>query len=196
VTSQLKVADPCAPVESVAVTPSSALGVPLKVQVELLKDRLCVLRRRGGPTRQGTSTFQVKVAVPEAEVLSVAVTCAVNVPGVELVVPLITPVEELMDSPVGRPVADQVNVVMLESESVADMVRLTDVLGGVNWLPGLVTVTRLWIVQVKVVEPTAPVVSCTVTCTVNGLPVVVVGVPLITPVVALTVSPVGSPVAE
>ncbi len=65
-----------------------------------------------------------------------------------------------------------------------------------DWLPGLVTVTTLWIVQVKVADPDAPLVSVAVTVTENGLPVAVVGVPLITPVVALMVSPGGRPVAE
>ena len=93
------------------------------------------------------------------------------------------------------PVLVQVNVVMLGSESVADIVRLNGVPALSDWLPGLVTVTTLWIVQVKVADPDAPVVSVAVTWTVNGLPVAVVGVPLITPVVLSMDRPGGSPVA-
>ena len=67
------------------------------------------------------------------------------------------------------------------------------------WLPGLVTVTILvpcgLIVQVKLAFPLAPVVSVTVTVTLNGLPVVVVGVPEISPVEELIVRPVGRPAA-
>src|SRR5579863_5595123 len=63
------------------------------------------------------------------------------------------------------------------------------------WLPGLVTVTVLapcgLIVQVKAAVPFAPVVSVTVTVTLNGLPVVVVGVPVISPVEELIARPVG-----
>ena len=72
---------------------------------------------------------------------------------------------------------------MLGSESVADIVRLNGVSTLPGWAPGLGTVTTLWIVQVKVTDPDAPVLSVAVTWTVNGLPVAVVGVPLITPVV-------------
>jgi hypothetical protein len=38
--------------------------------------------------------------------------------------------------------------------------------------------------------------SDTVTCTANGLPLLVVGVPLIMPVAATIVSPLGKPVAD
>ena len=47
---------------------------------------------------------QVKVADPEAPVLSVAVTVTLEVPAV-VGVPVISPVEELIDRPAGSPVA-------------------------------------------------------------------------------------------
>ena len=49
-------------------------------------------------------TFQVKVADPVGPVESLPVTVTVEVPAV-LAVPEITPVEELIDRPLGRPVA-------------------------------------------------------------------------------------------
>ena len=50
-------------------------------------------------------------------------------------------------------------------------------------------------VQVKAAVPFAPVVSVTVTVTLNGLPVVVVGVPEISPVEELIARPAGRPAA-
>ena len=49
-------------------------------------------------------TVQEKVADPAAPVVSVAVTVTDDVPAV-VGVPLIRPVEELIDSPAGRPLA-------------------------------------------------------------------------------------------
>jgi hypothetical protein len=49
-------------------------------------------------------TVQVNVAEPDAPVVSVAVTVTLEVPAV-VGVPEISPVEELTDSPAGRPVA-------------------------------------------------------------------------------------------
>ena len=64
-----------------------------------------------------------------------------------------------------------------------------------DWFPGLVTVTTLLTVQLNVVLPDAPVPSVTVMVTEYRPPVV--GVPLITPVEELMVSPAGSvPPAE
>src|SRR4029077_6628018 len=57
-------------------------------------------------------------------------------------VPLISPVDELIDRPLGRPVAEYLSV-WPEPESVAWICRLTEVLRLVLWLPGLVTVTVL-----------------------------------------------------
>jgi len=47
---------------------------------------------------------QVKVADPESPALSVTVTVTVEAP-TEVGVPVISPVEELIDSPAGSPVA-------------------------------------------------------------------------------------------
>jgi hypothetical protein len=85
-------------------------------------------------------TVHVKVAEPEAPVVSVAVTVVLYVPAV-LAVPLIRPVELLIDSPVGRPLAAYVSVAL--AESVAEIWRLTVLPVTVPWLPGLVTVTVL-----------------------------------------------------
>jgi hypothetical protein len=52
----------------------------------------------------GGVMVQVKVADPKAPVLSVAVTVTVEVAAV-VGVPVISPVEELIDRPAGRPVA-------------------------------------------------------------------------------------------
>src|SRR5215469_17616099 len=94
---------------------------------------------------------QVKVADPDALVPSFAVTVTLAVCAV-VGVPLITPVEELIDSPVGRPVAVYVRV-WPEPESVALIARLTELPSVVVWAPGLVTVTVLTLglvtVQVK-----------------------------------------------
>src|SRR5215831_17985488 len=57
-------------------------------------------------------------------------------------VPVIRTVEELIDRPAGRPVADHVRV-WPAWESVAVIWRLTCVCPGVVWLPGLLTVTVL-----------------------------------------------------
>lgn len=66
----------------------------------------------------------MKLADPEAPVVSVAVTVTLNVPMCFEVVPEIRPVEELIDRPVGRPVADHVKV-WPAWESVAVIWRLT-----------------------------------------------------------------------
>ena len=54
--------------------------------------------------RLAAFTVQLKVAVPAAPVVSVAVTVTLDEPAV-VGVPVIRPDEELMDSPAGRPVA-------------------------------------------------------------------------------------------
>src|ERR1700733_13405438 len=110
---------------------------------------------------------QVKPAAPLAPVPSVAVTVTLLLPAV-VGVPEIRPVEELIDRPAGRPVALKVSV-WPEAESVAVICRLAAVPTVPVWLPGLVTVTVLpvaeLIVQVKVADPVAPVVSFAVTVT-------------------------------
>src|SRR6266705_6822012 len=110
-------------------------------------------------------------------------------------------VEALMDSPAGSPVAPHVI-----APGVTTAVSLVPITSGVIapaertlvWLPGLVTVTVFGdvTVNVKVTAFEAVVLSVAVTVTENGLPACGVGVRLITPVVALMVSPGGRPVAE
>ena len=68
-------------------------------------------------------------------------------------VPVIVPVEELMASPAGSPVADQVRVAP-DWESVAELVSgVMDEPVTLDWLPGLATATVLEMVQVKVAVP-------------------------------------------
>jgi hypothetical protein len=91
-------------------------------------------------------TVQVKLADPLAPVESVALTVTRSAPAV-VGAPDIRP-EELIESPAGRPVEE--NVRLAPPESVADICRLTDDPTVVVWLPGLVTVTVL---PVGPVEP-------------------------------------------
>src|SRR5215472_8532687 len=88
----------------------------------------------------GLLMVHVKVAEPCAPVVSVAVTVTENVPAA-LGVPVIRP-EELIDRPVGRPLAVKVSV-WPEAESLALICRLTAVPVVPVLLPGLVTVTVL-----------------------------------------------------
>src|SRR5436190_5644025 len=76
-------------------------------------------------------TVQVNDAVPEWLALSVAVTVTFEVPAV-VAVPEMTPVEELIDRPAGRPVADQVYGAVPPE---ADSVRFTEPPVVVDWLP-------------------------------------------------------------
>src|SRR5260221_9195259 len=85
-------------------------------------------------------TTQLNEADPEAPVVSLAVTVAVDVAAV-VGVPVIRP-EELIDSPAGRPVALKVRV-WPAAESLAFTCRLAAVPTVELWLPGLVTLTAL-----------------------------------------------------
>ena len=76
--------------------------------------------------------------VPKALVESVTLMVTEYEPAV-VGVPLIDPVEALIDSPAGRPVAAYVKVEATESD--AWICTLATVLAVVDWLPGLVTVT-------------------------------------------------------
>jgi hypothetical protein len=126
--------------------------------------------------------------------LSVAVTVTVATPAV-VGVPLIVPVEGLMERPAGSPVADQVRTGVGEVwESVAEGVS------GVTARPVppdcaamALTVTVFRIVQLKVVWAEYPAPSVAVTVTAVTCPVV--GFPEITPVEDLIDSPAGSPLA-
>src|SRR3984885_6153683 len=109
-------------------------------------------------------TVQVNVAVPFAPVVSVAVTVTDDVPAV-VGVPEISPVEELIDSPAGRPVAVYVRVCP-DAESLAATWRLAAVPTVAVWPPGLVTVTVLVVVPPPAGEISMPLtwaLSLTVT---------------------------------
>ena len=68
-------------------------------------------------------------------------------------VPVMVPVEELIDSPAGRPVADQVRVAP-DWESVAEFVTALMAEPVIDdWLPGLATDTVLEVVQVNEAVP-------------------------------------------
>jgi len=106
---------------------------------------------------------------------------------------VIDPVELLMDSPAGRPVALQVRVAP-DWVSVAELV--TAVMAEPEpsaCAPGLATVTVLVTVHENDVEPAYPAPSVAVTVT--ELTPAVVGVPEIVPVELLIDRPAGSPVA-
>src|SRR4051794_6164287 len=87
---------------------------------------------------------QLKLAEPVALAVSLAVTVELNVPAADGV-PEIRPVEELIDRPVGSPVADQVYGAVPPE---ADICRLLAVPTVPVWLPGLLTVTPPVVVQV------------------------------------------------
>jgi len=139
-------------------------------------------------------TFQVKVVEPGVPALSVAVRVTEHAHAV-VGVPVITPVVGLIDRPAGRPVADHDAMVAVDEESVADgvsgamAVPLT-----LDRVPGLVTVTTVVMVQVNVAEPELPALSTAVTVVEHAH--AVVGVPVITPDVALIDRPAGRPVAD
>jgi hypothetical protein len=123
--------------------------------------------------------------VPWAPVESVAVTATLVVPMV-VGVPLITQLPPLaaMVSPAGSPVAVHV-IVPGGTTPVSVTVTVSGVIGPAAmllvWFAGAVTVIVFGdvIVMLKSADPDAPVLSVAVTCTANGLPVAVVGVPLI-----------------
>ena len=138
-------------------------------------------------------TVQAKEAVPANPAPSVAARVTEHVHGV-VGVPVIEPVEELIDNPAGSPVADHERVAP-DWVSVAELVRvLMAVPVTFDLAPGLVTVTVLVTFHVKVADPLkpAPSVAFTVTEHVHG----VVGVPVIEPVEELIDRPAGSPVAD
>ena len=95
--------------------------------------------------------FQVKVALPRAVELSVAVRVTEAAPGV-VGVPVMAPVVELIVSPAGRPVADQVSVAVgLVSVALGVKVEMADPVTD-DLVPGLVTATVLVMVQEKLAE--------------------------------------------
>jgi hypothetical protein len=69
-------------------------------------------------------------------------------------VPVMAPVDELIDRPAGRPVAVHDEMVAVDEESEAEGVsELMAVPDTLVWVPGLVTVTVLLMFQVKVADP-------------------------------------------
>jgi hypothetical protein len=123
----------------------------------------------------------------------VAVTVTEDDPAV-VGVPVMAPVPELIESPVGSPVADHVEMVAVDDESVAELDSVE--MGPpdrLDWLPGLATDTVLVTVQLKVACPEKPALSVAVTVTEDDP--AVVGVPVMAPVPELMESPAGSPVA-
>ena len=69
-------------------------------------------------------------------------------------VPVMAPVEVLMVSPAGSPVADHEEMVAADDESEAVFVTVEMALPDTwDWVPGLVTDTVLVMFQVKVAEP-------------------------------------------
>ena len=112
-------------------------------------------------------------------------------------VPVIAPVDELRDRPVGRPVCVQVKLVSAVDESVAVGVSVeiaVDLLD--RWLAMEVTVTVLVTFQVNVVELLYAAVALSVAFTVTEHAHAVVGVPVMAPVPELMESPAGRPVAD
>src|ERR1017187_10908007 len=97
--------------------------------------------------------FQAKLAVPVAPVVSLTVTVMVLLPDA-VGVPEMRPVEALIASPAGRPVAEQ-DRVCPDAESVAWIWRLAAAPTVPVRVPGLVTVTVLW------PPPAAASVFCT-----------------------------------
>ena len=108
-------------------------------------------------------------------------------------VPVMVPVEELIESPAGRPVADQVRVAP-DWESVAEAARPLMAEPVVDdWLPGLATDTVLVTFQVNEVE--ADRASESVAVTVTEQAHAAVGVPVTAPDEGLIDSPAGRPEA-
>ena len=171
---------------SVAVDDVSvAIGVRVEMALPLL-DRWAAM----AVTATVLVMVQVKATEFEALVLSVAVTVTEETPGV-VGVPEMVPVEVLMASPVGKPVADQVSVAHdgvsapeVVSVEMAEPVTF-------DWLDLAVTATVLVIVHEKVAEPADPLLSVAVKVTVETPGVV--GVPVMAAVVELMVRPAGRP---
>src|SRR6202020_800134 len=95
----LVVAAVAPPVKSSSATNGAAAGPPAEMSTPPVP----------GPVPPPELTVQLKVADPDAPVVSVALTVTDDVPAV-VGVPEIRPVEELTDSPAGRPVALSVRV--------------------------------------------------------------------------------------
>lgn len=104
------------------------------------------------------------------------------------------PVDELIESPAGMPVADQVKD-WPDWLSVAELVSGVMALPAAEvWLDTVVTATTLVVLQVRAADPACPVVSVA-TIRTEAEPGVV-GVPEMVPLEALIDNPAGSPVAD
>ena len=98
-------------------------------------------------------TVHVNVALPVNPALSAAVTVTHELPAV-VGVPEMVPVTASIDSPVGRPEADQWVMVAAADESVAPIVRGAMAAPDVElWLPGEDTDTVLVTDQLNDAEP-------------------------------------------
>ena len=137
-------------------------------------------------------TVQANEVEPANEAPSVAVMVTEHAHE-DVGVPVMDPVEELIESPAGRPTALQVSVAptweslpLLVRVAIADPVTL-------DWADFAVTTTVLVVVQVKEALACADELSVAVRTT-EAAPGVV-GVPVTAPVEELIVSPAGRPVA-
>ena len=146
----------------------------------------------GSETETMLVTVQAKEAWPVEPDESVAARVTLEVPAA-VGVPEMVPVEGLMASPAGRPVADQVSVADGE-ESVAVAPRVTAAPETEDCAPGSETETVLVTVQAKEAWPVEPDESVATSVTLE-VPAVV-GVPEMVPVEELRVRPAGRPVAD
>ena len=128
---------------------------------------------------------------------SVAWTVAEKLPAV-VGVPVMTPaVDKLRPGGSEPAVTDQPvdEMVAVEDDVVAESVRVAMAVPEfLVWAPGLVTVTMLLTVQLKVADPVSPRLSVAVIVTEYGVALPVVGVPVKAPVEVLNDRPAGMPV--
>jgi hypothetical protein len=133
--------------ESVAPLVSGVMAVPVTFDWTLWATTVTVL-----------VIFQVKLVVAVRVCESVAVTVTEQAQAV-VGVPVMAPLEELIERPAGRPVAEKVTelppVVSWGALMVRELMALPETF---DWVPGLVT-DRLSTFQVSVTEPAVPVAS-------------------------------------
>jgi len=136
---------------------------------------------------------QVNEAEPVKPALSVAWTVTEHAHAV-VGVPVMAPLEALMDRPAGRPLAVHEEIVAVDDESVAELERVEMAEPErCDCAPGLATVTVLETVQVNDVLALNDSESVAVTVTEHVH--AVVGVPVMAPEPLLMVKPAGRPVA-
>ncbi len=169
------------------VVVSDAVGVSVEMADPVMFDLLPGLVTDTAPV-----TVQANEVEPANEAPSVAVMVTEHAHE-DVGVPVMDPVEELIESPAGRPTALQVSVAptweslpLLVRVAIADPVTL-------DWADFAVTTTVLVVVQVKEALACADELSVAVRTT-EAAPGVV-GVPVTAPVEELIVSPAGRPVA-